>query len=83
MPNVDLRTEFARLCAAEPSGEADGTTYEEVLGLAVQRLVLRTRDTRCGRAPRPRYEHGSPANDCPFMVSVMTLPFERVPQGLR
>lgn len=83
MPDVDLRAEFAKLCAAAPAGEAGGTTYEDTLGLAVERLVGRTRDTRAGSPTRPLHEIGFSAADCPFMISVLTLPFQPLAHGLR
>lgn len=83
MSDVDLRAEFARLCAAAPAGEAGGTTYAEKLGLAVERLVGRTRDSRIGIPPRPLSENGLSTADCPFMVSVMTLPHQPSAQGFR
>ncbi|GJE14109.1 MULTISPECIES: hypothetical protein [Methylobacterium] len=83
MPDFDLRAEFAKLCADTPAGEAGGTAYEETLGLAVERLVGRRRDTSAGTPTRPLHAFGSSSADCPFMVSVMTLPFEPVVQSLR
>ena len=83
MSDVDLRAEFAKLCAAAPAGEAGGTAYEEKLGLAVERLVGRTRDSRSGIPARPLHESGLSAADCPFMVSVMTLPYQSSAQGFR
>ncbi|MBE7201366.1 MAG: hypothetical protein INR70_26680 [Parafilimonas terrae] len=83
MPDLDLRAEFAKLCADAPAGDAGGTTYEETLGLAVHRLVGRTRDTRAGIPTRPLHQVGASLADCPFMVSVMTLPLERMAQGFR
>jgi hypothetical protein len=82
MPDFDLRAEFANLCASTPAGEAGGTTYEETLGLAVQRLVRRTRDTQAGVPTHPAHEI-RPAADCPFMVSVMTLALGSVAHSLR
>jgi hypothetical protein len=82
MPDLDLRAEFAKLCADAPAGDAGGAAYEETLGLAVQRLVRRTRGHRAGFSTRAVHEAGSPALDCPFMVSVATLSFESFAQGL-
>ena len=82
MSDFDLRAVFAKMCADAPAGEADGTPYEATLGLAVERLVGRTRDSREGLPMRPLHALGSPA-DCPFMVSVMTLPFEPMVHSLR
>ena len=82
MSDFDLRAVFAKMCADAPAGDAGGTAYEETLGLAVERLVGRTRDAQAGLPMRPLHALGSAA-DCPFMVSVMTLPFEPMAHSLR
>ena len=83
MPVLDLRAEFAKLCADVPAGDAGGTAYEETLGLAVQRLVRRTRGSQASFSTHPWDESGAPAPDCPFMVSVLALSFESLAQNLQ
>ena len=79
--DLDLRAAFAKLCADAPAGDAGGATYEDTLGLAVQRLVRRTRAPQAGFSTRPLREAGPPETDCPFMVTVTALSFESMTQG--
>jgi hypothetical protein len=74
MPDIDLRTAFAQLCADMPAGDTDEAAYEETLRIAVQRLGRRTRGHRVDVAPRPLAGIGSAEPDCPFMISVTALP---------
>jgi hypothetical protein len=76
MPGFDLRAEFAKLCADQPAGDADEVAFEETLGLAVQRVLLRTQGQRLGSPTVPPLEGDQPAMNCPFMVSVMALSFQ-------
>lgn len=82
MPVLDLHAEFAELCADVPAGDAGGAAYEETLGLAVQRLVCRTRGPQPDFSTHPVNGAGSPMLDCPFMMSVMALSATSLAQGL-
>ena len=82
MPVLDLRAEFAKLCADVPAGDAGGAAYEETLGLAVQRLVRRTRGSQANFSTQLMDETEAPETDCPFMMSVMALSFESLAQSL-
>ena len=73
MPDLDLRAEFAKLCADMPAGEAGDAGYEDTLGLAVQRLVRRTRGHQAGFSTRRMQEAAPPVLDCPFTMSVVAL----------
>ena len=73
MPDLDLRAAFAKLCADMPAGEAGEAAYKDTLGLAVQRLVHRTRGHQAGFSTRPMQEAAPPVLDCPFMMSVVAL----------
>ena len=82
MPNLDLRAEFAKLCADVPAGDAGGAAYEETLGLAVRRLVRRTRGPQAGCSTHQVDQTETPETVCPFMMSVMALSFESLAQSL-
>lgn len=41
MPEPDLRTAFAQLCAGEPAGNVGDVPYETALALAVRLLMRR------------------------------------------
>lgn len=43
MPEPDLRTAFAQLCAGEPAGNVGDVPYETALALAVRLLMRRSR----------------------------------------
>lgn len=73
MPGLDLRAEFAKLCADMPAGDADGATYEETLGQAVHRVISGGRGHRAEVSTATPYESDPAAIDCPFMVAVMAL----------
>lgn len=73
MSDLDLRAEFAKLCADMPAGEADGATYEETLGLAVRRVMSGAHGRRAEALAPASCEADLLAMDCPFMVSVMAL----------
>jgi hypothetical protein len=75
-PMIDLRAEFAKLCAEMPAGDAGETAYEETLGLAVLRLVRRTRGHHAGFSRQQLPEVAPPTMDCPFMMSVTALSLE-------
>jgi hypothetical protein len=77
MPDLDLRAEFAKLCADMPAGEAGEAAYKDTLGLAVQRLVRRTRGHQAGFSTRSMQEAAPPVLDCPFMMSVEVLSSKR------
>lgn len=42
MPQPDLRTAFAQLCAGEQAGDIGDVPYETALGLAVRLLMRRS-----------------------------------------
>jgi hypothetical protein len=76
MPDLDLRAEFAKLCADMPAGDAGEGSYEDTLGLAVHRLVRWTYGHHAGFSTRQVNEVALPALDCPFMMAVAALPFD-------
>jgi hypothetical protein len=82
MSDLDLRDAFAKLCADRPAGDAGGVAYEETLGLAVQHLVRRTFGHRAGFSAHPIDGTGSPALDCPFVMSVAVLSVAHAAQCL-
>ncbi|MEL6062080.1 MULTISPECIES: hypothetical protein [unclassified Methylobacterium] len=81
MPDLDLRTAFAQLCADMSAGDTAEAAYEETLRIAVQRLGRRTRDPRAHGAALPLSGLGSPEPDCPFMISITALPGGRPQHG--
>lgn len=82
MSDLDLLAEFEKLCADLPAGHTGGEAYEDTLSRAVQRLMGRSQSQQAIFSTQAVHETGWPALDCPFMMSVLAMPFESLAPNL-